>query len=286
MTFAIAHEDGIRLAVFVAVLGAMLAWELALPFRRAEVPRLLRWSNNLALVVIDGAVVRLVFPVLAVGAAVWAAERGIGLFNLAGPGGWVAGLLAFLALDLIIWVQHRVFHAVPLLWRLHRMHHADLEVDVTTGIRFHPGEILISMAIKIATVAALGAPPAAVLAFEIVLSATSLFSHANLRLPVNVERALGQVFVTPAMHRIHHSIRREETDSNFGFNLSLWDRLFRTYRAAPDGGPEGLTFGLPDFRTLRELWIDRMLSQPLRRGAAEAPSSTTPTTPRTRPPSP
>jgi sterol desaturase/sphingolipid hydroxylase (fatty acid hydroxylase superfamily) len=265
MDAAIIREDGIRLAVFLVLLGAMLAWELAAPARRGEVPRLLRWSNNLLLVAIDGAVVRLVFPVLAVGAAVWAGERGIGLLNWLAVPGWLAGPAAFLALDLLIWWQHRVFHAVPLFWRLHRMHHADTEVDASTGVRFHPGEIALSMAIKIAAVVGLGAPAGAVLLFELVLNATALFTHANVALPVRAERALRCLIVTPAMHRIHHSVRREETDSNFGFNLSVWDRLFGTYRARPEGGEEGLTLGLPQFRSRRDLWIDRLLLLPFRR---------------------
>jgi sterol desaturase/sphingolipid hydroxylase (fatty acid hydroxylase superfamily) len=262
--FVVTNEDTIRLGAFLAMLAAMMLWELAAPLRRNEIPKLIRWTNNLALVVIDGLVVRLVFPVLAVGAAIWAETRGVGLFRWAGLPGWAAFLPALLALDLAIWTQHRVFHAVPLLWRLHRMHHADLDFDATTGLRFHPAEILISMAIKIAVVVALGAPPLAVLAFEVILNATSIFNHANIRLPKRAERMLRMVVVTPDMHRVHHSAIPEETNSNFGFNLPWWDRLFGTYRAQPHEGHLGMTIGLREFRDPAELRLDRMLVQPLR----------------------
>jgi sterol desaturase/sphingolipid hydroxylase (fatty acid hydroxylase superfamily) len=167
-------------------------------------------------------------------------------------------------LDLAVYLQHRVFHAVPALWRLHRVHHADLELDATTGLRFHPIEILLSMAIKIAAVAALGAPAAAVLAFEVLLNAGALFSHANLALPRGLDAVLRAVLVTPAMHRVHHSVVRAETDSNFGFCLSWWDRLFGTYRAAPAAGPDRVTIGLEAFRDPAELRLDRLLTQPFR----------------------
>lgn len=264
----IPHEATIRLSAFLGVLALMMLWELAAPCRRVEIPRLLRWSNNLALVALDAALLRLAFPVLAVGAAVWAADRGWGLFSLVPLPGWLAGILAFLFLDLAIYLQHVVFHAVPVLWRLHRMHHADLEFDATTGVRFHPVEILLSMALKLALVVALGAPPLAVLAFEVALNAAALFNHANIRLPGRLDAALRLVIVTPDMHRIHHSCDPAETNSNYGFNLPWWDRAFGTYRAAPRAGHQGMTIGLAAFRSRRELWLDRMLVQPLRRGAA------------------
>ena len=259
---AMAWGDTVRLWAFLSVLAAMMLWELAAPWRRAEMPQMIRWTNNLGLVVLDAAVVRLVFPVLAVGAAAWAGARGMGVLNAVPLPGWAAVAVAFVALDLAIWVQHRVFHAVPALWRLHRMHHADPEVDATTGLRFHPAEILLSMAIKMAAVVALGAPPLAVVMFEIALNATSIFSHANIVLPGWADRALGRIVVTPGMHRIHHSVRRDETDSNFGFNLSVWDRLFGTYRAQTAGA---LVTGQPAFRSARDQRIDRLLLQPLRK---------------------
>ena len=257
-------EPTIRLAVFLAVLVAMMIWELAAPRRRQEVPRVLRWSNNLALVVVDTVILRLAFPVLAVGLAVIAEAGGWGLFNVLDWPGWVAMVLSVLVLDLAIYLQHVMFHAVPALWRLHRMHHADTEIDATTGLRFHPVEIVLSMAIKLAVVAALGVPPVAVLVFEVLLNATALFNHANINLPRRVDRVLRLVMVTPDMHRVHHSVIPAETNSNFGFNLPWWDRLLGTYRAQPVKGHLGMTIGLERFRDRRELWLDRMLLQPLR----------------------
>jgi sterol desaturase/sphingolipid hydroxylase (fatty acid hydroxylase superfamily) len=270
------HEPQIRLTAFLGVLALMALWELAAPKRRQEVPRLLRWSNNVALVAVDTAVVRLAFPILAVGLALVAEERGFGLLQWLAVPYWLAFLLAFLALDLVIYLQHRAFHAVPVLWRLHRMHHADLEFDASTGLRFHPAEIVLSMALKLAVVAALGAPAAAVLVFEIVLNATSLFNHGNVRLPERVDRVLRLVVVTPDMHRVHHSAVRRETDSNFGFNLPWWDRLFATYRAQPEAGHQGMTIGLREFRSRRDLWLDAMLLQPLRRVRPTTGSATEP----------
>jgi sterol desaturase/sphingolipid hydroxylase (fatty acid hydroxylase superfamily) len=171
---------------------------------------------------------------------------------------------SWLLLDLTIYGQHVVFHTVPVLWRLHRMHHADLEFDVTTGLRFHPGEIVLSMLIKLATVAMLGAPPIAVLVFEVLLNATSMFNHGNVRIPSGLDRWLRLVLVTPGLHRVHHSIDRRETDSNFGFNVPWWDRLFGTYRAQPALGHADMTLSIDRFRTPRELRLDRLLQQPLR----------------------
>jgi sterol desaturase/sphingolipid hydroxylase (fatty acid hydroxylase superfamily) len=270
------HEPQIRLTAFLGVLALMALWELAAPKRRQEVPRLLRWSNNVALVAVDTAVVRLAFPILAVGLALVAEERGFGLLQWLAVPYWLAFLLAFLALDLVIYLQHRAFHAVPVLWRLHRMHHADLEFDASTGLRFHPAEIVLSMLLKLAVVAALGAPAAAVLVFEIVLNATSLFNHGNVRLPERVDRLLRLIVVTPDMHRVHHSAVRRETDSNFGFNLPWWDRLFATYRAQPEAGHQAMTIGLEYFRSRRDLWLDAMLLQPLRRVRPTTGSATEP----------
>ena len=260
----LANEPLLRLAVFLSVLAAMAGWELAAPRRRQDIPRVLRWTNNLALVVVDTIILRLTFPILAVGLALIAQERGWGLFNALDLPLWLAVLLSILLLDLAIYVQHVLFHAVPGLWRLHRMHHADLEFDVTTGLRFHPVEIVLSMGIKLAVVAALGAPAVAVLLFEVLLNATALFNHANIRLPGGLDRVLRWFVVTPDMHRVHHSVIPSETNSNFGFNLPWWDRLLGTYRAQPKAGHDGMTIGIEQFRTPRDLWLDRMLVQPLR----------------------
>lgn len=260
----LANEPMLRLAVFLGVLVVMAGWELAAPRRRQEIPRVLRWTNNLALVVVDTIILRLTFPILAVGLALMAEARGWGLFNVLDLPLWLAVLLSILLLDLAIYLQHVLFHAVPGLWRLHRMHHADLEFDVTTGLRFHPVEIVLSMVIKLAVVAALGAPAVAVLLFEVLLNATALFNHANIRLPGGLDRVLRWVVVTPDMHRVHHSVIPAETNSNFGFNLPWWDRLLGTYRAQPKAGHDGMTIGIEQFRTPRDLWLDRMLVQPLR----------------------
>ena len=269
------NESTIRMAVFFAILFAMMAGELAAPRRRVEIPRLVRWSNNLALVALDALLVRLVFPVVAVGLAVIATDNGWGLLNQVLLPGWVVIVLAILALDLAIYLQHVLFHAVPALWRLHRVHHADLEFDVTTGVRFHPLEILISMAIKLLLVLALGPPAVAVLIFEVLLNGTSLFNHSNVRLPLRLDAILRLFVVTPDMHRVHHSIVPSETNSNFGFNLPWWDRILGTYRAQPRKGHVGMTIGVEQFRTRRDLWMDRLLFQPFRGPASGYPINRT-----------
>lgn len=260
----IAAEPIIRLTCFAGVFLLMALWEFLTPRRPQTITRRLRWPNNLGLVVLDTLVVRLLFPFAAVGLAFLAQTKGWGLLNIVGLPAWVAVPVAVLLLDLMIYGQHVVFHAVPVLWRLHRMHHADLECDVTTGLRFHPGEIVLSMVIKFAAVLVLGALPLAVLIFEVLLNATSMFNHGNVRLPLWLDRMLRAIIVTPEMHRVHHSIDRRETDSNFGFNLPWWDRLFGTYRAQPALGHSHMIIGIDQFRDQRELWLHRMLWQPLR----------------------
>lgn len=260
----LAAEPTIRLVAFLGVLAVMALWEVGAPRRRREIPRVVRWTNNLALVVLDTAILRLTFPILAVGLAVLAEERGWGLFNNIDAPVWLAIVVSMLLLDLAIYLQHVMFHEVPGLWRLHRMHHADLDFDATTGLRFHPVEILISMGIKLAVVAALGPPAIAVLLFEVILNATSLFNHANINLPRPVDRILRWIVVTPDMHRVHHSVDPRETNSNFGFNLPWWDRLLGTYVAQPAQGHKEMVIGIEQFRTSRDLWLDRMLIQPLR----------------------
>ncbi|MGM0784049.1 MAG: sterol desaturase family protein [Pseudomonadota bacterium] len=260
----IAQEPLIRIAAFGSVLLLMAVWEVLAARRPQQVRRWQRWPSNLLIVVVDTLAVRLIFPLAAVGAALVSADKGWGVFNLIAAPGWLAMLVSVVVLDAAIYFQHRLFHAIPWLWRLHRMHHADLEFDVTTGLRFHPLEILLSMGIKLSVVTLLGAPALAVLIFEVVLNATSMFNHGNVRLPARVDRWLRLVVVTPDMHRVHHSIVRRETDSNFGFNLPWWDRLFGTYRDQPAAGHLGMTIGIEDFRNVRELRVDRMLLQPFR----------------------
>lgn len=257
------NEPLIRIGLFLGILSIMALWEVASPRRRREVPRLIRWSSNFGVVVIDTLLVRLTFPVVAVGMATLAAERGWGLLNVFKFPFWPTFILSVLALDLAIYLQHVMFHAVPALWRLHRMHHADIEFDVSTGLRFHPIEILLSMGIKLAVVVVLGPPAVAVLVFEVLLNATSMFNHANIRIPDRTDRVLRLLVVTPDMHRVHHSIHPSETNSNFGFSLPWWDRLLGTYRAQPSKGHEGMTIGIEQFRDRRDLFIDRMLIQPV-----------------------
>ena len=263
-SFLLAHEQALRLGAFLVVLVAMMLWELAAPCRRLEIPRVIRWTNNLALVALDTAILRLAFPVLAVGLATMAEAQGWGLFNRLDLPFWLAILASILILDLAIYLQHVLFHAVPGLWRLHRMHHSDLDFDSTTGLRFHPVEILLSMLIKLAVVGAIGAPAVAVLAFEVILNATALFNHSNIALPRGLDRVLRLILVTPDMHRVHHSTDPRETNSNYGFSLPWWDRALGTYVAQPAKGHQGMEIGIEQFRTPRDLWIDRMLVQPLR----------------------
>lgn len=258
------YEPLIRGAVFIVVLLAMAVWEILAQRRHQSIVRRQRWPANLAIVVLDTLAVRLVFPLAAVGAALVASERGWGIFNLVDTPLWLAVAASVLILDLVIFFQHRIFHKVPWLWRLHRMHHADLEFDVTTGLRFHPLEILISMGIKLIAVMLLGAPAVSVLIFEVILNATSMFNHGNVNLPASVDRRLRFLLVTPDMHRVHHSIVRRETDSNFGFNVPWWDRLFGTYIDQPTAGHLKMVIGIEQFRDSSDLRLGRMLLQPFK----------------------
>lgn len=247
----IANEAAVRLGFFAAVFTTMALWELAAPRRRLLLGRGARWPANLGIVVLDTALLRLLFPAAAAGAALFAADQGWGLLNYLPLPAGLEFAVAVVGLDLAIYLQHVMFHAVPVLWRLHRVHHADLDFDVTTGLRFHPLEIIISMLIKLTVIAALGPALVAVVAFEVLLNATSMFNHGNVRLPRALDRVLRLAVVTPDMHRIHHSIEEFETNSNFGFNLSLWDRLFGTYKDQPDAGHEAMTIGISTVRDNR-----------------------------------
>jgi sterol desaturase/sphingolipid hydroxylase (fatty acid hydroxylase superfamily) len=260
----LSNEPFIRLAAFAGIFAAMAAWEIGAPRREQTLGRRTRWPGNIGIVVLDTILVRLVFPTTAVGLALLAEAQGWGLLHAVSLPAWAGVLLGVMALDLAIYLQHVLFHAVPALWRLHRMHHADQEIDVTTGARFHPIEILLSMGIKLGVVAALGAPAVAVLVFEVLLNATSMFNHSNVRMPTRLDRALRWIVVTPDMHRVHHSIVVRETNSNFGFNLPWWDRLFGTYRDQPAAGHEAMTIGIEQFREPAEQRLDCMLTQPFR----------------------
>ena len=264
-------EPQFRLGAFLGVFVLVALWEIVAPRRRLRVSKAVRWTSNIGIVVLDTALVRLVFPAAAVGVAVEVGSLGWGVFNALAWPFWVEVLLAVVLLDLVLYWQHVVFHAVPGLWRLHMVHHADLDIDLTTGVRFHPLEILLSMVIKVVALGALGAAPVAVILFEIVLSATSIFNHGNVVLPSGLDRLLRLVVVTPDMHRVHHSVVARETNSNFGFNLPWWDRLFGTYRARPAAGHEGMTIGLEQFRDPRLQWLWHMLALPFTGAGGEYP---------------
>lgn len=271
----LAHETAIRLAAFAGLLALFVAAEALWPRRARVQPRAPRWTTNLALGLIDAVLVRILVPVLAAGAALWAERQGIGLLNSlpeVAVSGWLRVVAALVALDLVIYVQHRLFHRLTVLWRVHRVHHADRDIDATTALRFHPVEILLSMLVKIAAVVALGAPVVAVVLFEVILNGVAMFNHANLRLPAGLDGALRLVVVTPDMHRVHHSVLPAETDSNFGFNLSLWDRLFRTYRAQPARGHERMTIGLAGCQDDRPMRLGFALALPfVRAGLRQQP---------------
>lgn len=245
--FLTLHEPLLRLAAFGGVLAAMALWELLGPRRPLTGVRARRWTTNLALAGIGTLLLRVAVPLLAAGVAMEAERRSFGLFHWTGAPPALAFVLSLLALDGLVYGQHVAFHHVGLLWRLHRVHHADTDVDVTTGIRFHPIEILISMGVKMAAVAFLGAPAAAVIVFEVVLNATAMFNHSNVNLGTKADGMLRRFIVTPDMHRVHHSIHRDEHDTNFGFSISLWDRIFGTYKAQPREGHETMRLGLSVF---------------------------------------
>ena len=260
----VTNEMFIRLTCFLSVFTVVVLWEIGLPRRERAVSRWVRWPSNLGIVALNTLLVRILIPTAAVGLALIVEAQNWGLLNQLAAPGWLTIVVAILILDFSIYLQHIMFHAVPLFWRMHRMHHADLDFDVTTGARFHPIEILLSMVIKLMVVTALGPPAAAVVIFEVLLNATSMFNHGNVRMPPGLDRILRWLVVTPDMHRVHHSILPNETNSNFGFNLPWWDRLFGTYRAQPVAGHDEMTIGIEEFSEPRELRLDRMLVQPFR----------------------
>lgn len=243
-SWIIANEAPLRGTIFILVLVLLMLLETRIPRRPLRVPRLQRWPNNLGLVVLNTLLLRLLFPAAAVGFAMMCATEGYGLFQYLNWPRWLEVSISFILLDLAIYTQHVIFHKVPWLWRLHKVHHADLDYDVTTGSRFHPVEIMLSLLIKFAVIAILGAPVLAVILFELVLNAMAMFNHSNIRLPDTMDRILRQLVVTPDMHRVHHSRIYEEANRNFGFNFSVWDRLFQTYKAQPQKGHNGIEIGL------------------------------------------
>ncbi len=262
--FLLSNDPAIRLGFFLGMFVLMAAWELITPRRVLGASKSVRWTHNISIAIINVLVVRVLFPSAAVGVAVFAEERGTGLLNMFAIPYALAFLASLLALDLTMYLVHLMFHAVPALWRVHRVHHADVDFDVTTGARFHPIQILLVVPIKFAIIFVLGLPVLAVLVFETVFNAFSLFNHTNVRIPPTAERVLRWFLVTPDMHRVHHSVDATETNSNFSFVLPWWDRLFGTYRAQPEGGHERMTIGVDQFRAPRDFRLDRMLLQPFR----------------------
>ncbi|MDH4230313.1 MAG: sterol desaturase family protein [Nitrospirota bacterium] len=268
------YEATIRLVCFFGIFAAVALWELAAPRRAPSASKAMRWGNNIALVAVDTLLVRFLFGAIGVETAAMAAERGWGVLNNLPPltlDPAQSVLAAVVVLDFIIYLQHVMFHAVPILWRLHRVHHADVDYDVTLGLRFHPVEIIISIGIKLAAIALVGAPVAAVVVFEIILNGMAMFNHGNIRLPLAVDRVLRLLFVTPDMHRVHHSVVVNEANSNFGFNLAIWDRLCGTYRAQPEAGHDAMTIGLSDFRAPKFLRLDWLLAIPFLGGTPGYP---------------
>jgi len=260
----LACEPMIRLGFFLSVFIVVAIWEGVAPRRQQMSARGTRWPGNLGVVALNTIMARVAAPGGVVGLALAAQTQGWGVMSQLTMPFWLAVALSVLVLDLAIYLQHVLFHAVPALWRLHRMHHADLDCDVTTGARFHPIEILLSLGIRLSVVMALGPPAIAVVIFEVLLNGTAMFNHGNVRLPVHLEHFLRLLVVTPDMHRVHHSIVPQETNSNFGFNFPWWDRLLGTYRAQPAAGHDGMTIGIEQFREPRELGLGRMLVQPFR----------------------
>ena len=259
------NEISIRLGFFFGIFATVAAWELLAPRRSLTASKIIRWSNNLGLVFLNTLLLRFLFPAAAVGVAVLAQQRGWGLFNVAATPFPLATIVSIVIMDMVIYIQHVMVHAVPILWRLHRVHHADPDYDVTTGARFHPLEIILSMLIKFTTIVLLGPPVVAVVIFEVVLNATAMFNHGNIKLPKGIDRILRWFVVTPDMHRVHHSIEDDETNSNFGFSLPWWDRLFGTYRDQPRAGHTGMTIGIHNFHEPKQItWLPGMLLLPFK----------------------
>jgi sterol desaturase/sphingolipid hydroxylase (fatty acid hydroxylase superfamily) len=256
------NENVIRLGFFFIIFALVALWEFLAPRRALTTSKKVRWFSNLTITFLNPLLLRLIFPVLAINIAVMARQRGWGLLNNFDFPYWLDLTIGIIALDLIIYLQHVMFHAIPIFWRLHMMHHSDLDYDLTTGLRFHPIEIILSMGIKVSVVAILGPPVAAVLIFEIILNSAALFNHGNVSLLKKIDRILRYMVVTPDMHRVHHSVIIRETNSNYGFNLPWWDRLFGTYCDQPTKGHTGMTIGLSQFREPKKLTLLWLLALP------------------------
>jgi len=263
--FLLANEKEVRMSFFFGMLVLIGLWEVVAPRRALTISKAVRWTNNLGLVFLNSFIVRVIFPAAAVGVAQLASEKGWGLFNYYDVPYWYGVIAAVIIMDFVIYIQHVMVHAIPMLWRLHRVHHADPDYDVTTGSRFHPIEILLSMLIKFATILLLGPAVIAVIIFEIMLNATAMFNHGNIGLPKVVDKVMRWFLVTPDMHRVHHSVEDDETNSNFGFSLTWWDRIFGTYREQPRGGQIGMKIGIHKFNDPKQVsWLPGLLTLPFK----------------------
>ncbi len=260
--FMMNNHTEIRMSFFFGILLIIALWELLAPRRKLLFSKAVRWYSNLGIVFLNSLILQWIFPILAIGLAALGEQRKWGLMNNMDMPSGIEIIISILVMDCIIYIQHAMFHYLPLLWRLHRMHHADLDYDVTTGARFHPIEIMMSMGIKLATVAFLGPSAFTVLIFEIILNLTAMFNHGNIFIPEHIDEKLRLFVVTPDMHRVHHSVIRKETNSNFGFNFPWWDRIFGTYRAQPEEGHDNMTIGLNMFRDIKYEHLHSMLIQP------------------------
>ena len=241
-------DQELRTYAFISIIAVVMVWEMIAPKRPLTQSKVKRWLNNFTLIGLDTILVKLLLPAGAFGVALWAKDKGYGLLNHVEVSPVIATVVTVVALDMIIYWQHRLFHVVPVLWRLHQVHHADRDIDVSTGLRFHPIEILLSMLIKFAAVIALGAPAAAVVLFEVILNGMAMFNHGNIKLPKALDSVIRTLFVTPDMHRVHHSVFKHETNSNYGFNLSIWDKIFGSYHAQPDLGHDKMIIGLEQYQ--------------------------------------
>jgi len=276
MNFLEQYEALVRLSVFAGGFTLLALMETALPRKKRVLPRVHRWITNWSLVIVDTLALRILAPVLAVGMAQIAASKGWGVLSMVALPLWLEILIAVAVLDIAVYAQHVVSHKIPFLWRFHKVHHADRDIDVTTGSRFHPIEILASMAYKLVCVIALGPAAIAVFIFEVLLNASAMFSHSNIKIPLGLDNLMRRIIVTPDMHRVHHSIIRRETDSNYGFFLSAWDRLFRTYIAQPQDGHDGMTIGLAEHQDARPASFLWCLVLPFRARTAPIVTNTTP----------
>lgn len=257
------HEPLIRSIAFLSILILMLIWEHAAPRRHTVAPTCKRRLNNIALILVASVIIRFLLPVLVLlEVTQQVSQAKLGILNLINLPFWIEVLLAYVMLDVVVYWQHVLMHKIPLLWRLHRVHHSDVDMDVTTGVRFHPVEIILSLMIKAIVVMVIGAPLLAVLLFELSLNVFPMFNHSNIKLPKKLDTYLRLILVTPDMHRVHHSNQQKETDSNFGFSVPWWDYLFGSYCAQPQGGHEAMTVGLDDVKNQDAIHLHKLLKQP------------------------